>query len=161
VSEERTIQRLSESLLWIEKHFGLYNQRRLDYRRGNLPTNSLPEHVAGSSEPAMPEEDDLDKRVNDGWRKIRAHLETARVALRGAESEMAYLVNATKRPDDPTPRACANPGCLDTVIYSMIGKDHPPYSDGRCRACHMYLHKYQRDRGFKNYELVDGVEVAG
>lgn len=185
------LENLARSIANIEQNWSVYNTRRLDYRRGSLPRDSMPEHVAGSSDhdllPICSKcggegkvrsdvgkvkcaecngsgcggVDELERRVNDGWVKVKAHLSTAMIALRGAEAEMSFVVNATKRPEDPQPKACTNPHCPDARIFTMVGRDRPQDAHGRCDPCRKYWGRNARERTSQNaYRLQDGVEVV-
>jgi hypothetical protein len=145
-SDERTVATIVASVKAIEAQYPIYASRRRDYKRGSLPSNSLPEHVSGSGEPAMPEQDDLDKRGEKDWATIRAAMTIVAYQTRLIESTMAFWVNATKRLEDPDEVHCANPGCPDNKVWSMMPGDRPQRSDRRCEACHKYVKRNGRER---------------
>jgi hypothetical protein len=155
----RELDVLQRSLDAIRRDWGGYNARRLDFK-GGYPNDSMPEHVSGSSEPGMLELDDTQRKLDDGWKLVRASIQTATIALRGIEHEMAWVVNTTRRPDDPAPRACANQHCPDAKVFNMI--DDKPHSlrNGRCEACRKFMERNGRERTTINaYRLAS--EIAG
>lgn len=156
----REIEALQHSLDWIRANFPTYNERRLDFR-GGFSADSMPEHVSGSSEPSMLEQDDTQKRIAEDWQHVRAGLERTRIELRGIESRMAFVVNTTKRPEDPPIKVCANQHCPDSRVFSMVGRDRPQDSTGRCDPCRQFYKRNQRERTSINaYRVGDDVEVV-